>query len=248
MSFKRTTRISPPLAILVAVLASSMNVHAQEANDKAERLTTLETRLALLEREIQSLEDTKAIKRLQRAYGYYLDKGLGAELGKLFADHPETSVEYGDAGVYIGKERITEYLLGLIGNGLSEGQLFNHIILQGVVHVAPDGMTANGRWRALIQIGEHGESATWAEGPYENQYIKEDGIWKFHKLHWYQTFTAPYDPGWHQAPQPMGGINEDFPPDLPPTEVYQSYPSAYLPPFHYANPVSGRCEEGSCND
>lgn len=240
------TRNTLPLAVLPVLLAVS--ALAQDTDERIARLATLESRLTGLESEIQLLEDTKAIKRLQRAYGYYLDKGLWRELGNLFADDPETSVEYADQGVYIGKERIGEYMRRLVGDGREEGQLFNYIIMQGVVNVAPDGLTAKGRWRALIQVGQHGESAVWVEGPYENDYIKEDGTWKFHKIHWYQTLAAPYEPGWHLESIPMAGIGEDFPPDLPPTEEYESYPGAYLPPYHYANPVSGRCEEGICNE
>src|SRR5262249_3653169 len=213
----------------------------------AERLGALETELAMLEHDALILEDTKAIKRLQNAYGYYVDKKLSREIGALFADAPGTTAELGGLGVYVGKARIAEFYDKVIGGeGLKEGQLFNHMILQGVVHVAPDGLTAKGRYRALIQIGEHGKSATWAEGPYENEYVKENGVWKFGKVHWYQTFSAPYSPGWHKMSEPMNGPLADFPPDRPPTEVYQSYPGVYQPEYHYANPVSGRCEPGVC--
>lgn len=230
------------------LLGAGLRAQPEGIEAKLERVGALEAELATLEQEVQYLEDVKAIKRLQRAYGYYLDKRLSGELAALFADAPDTSVEYGNAGVYIGKARIAEYLERLIGTGPREGELFNHLILQGVVHVADDGMTAKGRWRALIQTGTHGESAVWSEGPYENEYVKEDGVWKFSKVHWYQTLAALYEPGWHLAPQPMAGIDEDFPPDAPPTESYESYPGAYLPPYHYRNPVSGRCEADSCND
>jgi hypothetical protein len=232
------------VAALCAALCSGGS--AQEPDAQA-RLATLESELATLERDVALLEDTKAIKRLQRAYGYYVDKKLSREIGALFADDPNTTAELGGSGVYVGRARIAEFYDRIIGGeGLEQGELFNHMILQGVVHVAPDGRTAKGRWRALIQIGEHGKSATWAEGPYENEYVKENGVWKFSKVHWYQTFSAPYSPGWHKAPEPMNPPLADFPPDRPPSVVYQSYPAVYQPPYHYRNPVSGRCEPGVC--
>jgi len=215
---------------------------AQEADPTA-RVAALEAKLVALEQEIELLEDTKAIKRLQRAYGYYADKKLSAEIGELFAQN--ATAEIGGLGVFVGKARIGDLYDFLLGDRLDDGELFNHIILQGVVDVAPDGNSARGRWRALIQLGEHGESAVWSEGPYENEYVKEDGVWKFSKLHWYATLTAPYDPGWHRAQIPLDGPSAELPPDRPPTETYQSYPSAYLPMYHYDNPISGRKAGGT---
>jgi len=233
------------VALCAALLATGGT--AQEGATPATRLAALEAALEALERDVGILEDTKAIKRLQRAYGYYVDKKLSRDIGALFADAPGTTAELGGSGVYVGRARIAEFYDRVIGGeGLEHGDLFNHMILQGVVHVAPGGRTAKGRWRALIQLGQHGESAVWAEGPYENEYVKEDGVWKFSKVHWYQTFSAPYSPGWHQAPQPLAPPLADFPPDRPPTVVYGSYPAVYQPPYHYANPVSGRCEPGVC--
>ena len=234
------------VAALCALLLATAG-GTQEAGGPTARLAVLEAELATLEHDLGLLEDTQLIKRLQRAYGYYVDKKLSREIGALFADDPGTTAELGGSGVYVGKARIAEFYDRIIGGeGLEQGELFNHMILQGVVHVAPDGLTAKGRWRALIQIGQHGESAVWAEGPYENEYVKEGGVWKFGKVHWYQTFSAPYSPGWHKAPQPMEPPLADFPPDRPSTVVYQSYPAVYQPPYHYRNPVSGRCEPQVC--
>jgi hypothetical protein len=251
------------VAFCAALVASAGG--AQEPGDATARLAALEAELATLEGDLGLLEDTKAIKRLQRAYGYYVDKKLSREIGALFADDPGTTAELGGSGVYVGKARIAEFYDRIIGGdegrdargratqgavagNLEHGELFNHMILQGVVHVAPDGLTAKGRWRALIQTGKHGESAVWAEGPYENEYVKEGGVWKFSKVHWYQTFSAPYSPGWHQLPQPMEPPLAELPPDRPPSAVYQSYPAVYQPPYHYRNPVSGRCEPEVCID
>ena len=236
MSRRRTAAaLAIGMAALGAVLVAGLP--AQEA-DPAARITALETKLAALEHEIGILEDTKAIKRLQRAYGYYADKKLAGEIAALFA--ADATAEIGGLGVFVGEARIAELYRFLLGDGLKDGELFNHIILQGVVDVAPDGNTAKGRWRALIQLGQHGETAIWSEGPYENEYVKENGVWKFGKVHWYATLTAPYDPGWHRAQIPLAGPSPELPPDLPPTETYASYPSAYLPMYHYDNPVSGR--------
>ena len=36
----------------------------------------------------------------------------------------------------------------------------------------------------------------WGRGLYENEYIKEDGKWRFKKLHWYITFLTLWENGW----------------------------------------------------
>jgi hypothetical protein len=220
----------------LAMLLIAGSVAAQQAD--LARLTALETELDALETEIQSLEDSKAIKRLQRAYGYYVDKKLTDEVAALFS--ADATVEIGGLGVYVGRDRIADFYDWVMDGPLEDGELFNHMILQGVVDVDADGRTAKGRWRALIQTGTDGESAVWTEGPYENEYVKEEGVWRFSKVHWYQTLSADYTPGWHLDAMPLAKPSEEFPPDLPPTEIYESFPGAYLTPFHYDNPVTGR--------
>jgi hypothetical protein len=233
-------------ALTVLALYGGNFARSQAVDEDLARLAMLEARLTGLEHEIERVEDIKAIRRLQRAYGYYVDQKLTDQVTALFAE--DASVELGNMGVYLGRDRIAEFYGRLMGDsGLADGELFNHIILQGYISLADDGQSAQGRWRALIQSGQHGESAFWGEGPYENEYVKEDGVWKFSRVHWFQTVLAPVDPGWHIAPLPMAGPLEDLPPDRPSTYEYESYPGAFQPPYHYANPVSGRCEAGVCD-
>jgi hypothetical protein len=204
--------------------------------------TAHDAQIAGLSARADRVQDANDIKRLQRAYGFYVDKGEWDQVADLFA--LDGSVEYANEGVYVGQARIREYLKRLGGgnDGLVEGHLNNHMILQPVVHVAPDGMTAKGRWRALIQAGHYKKDALWGEGTYENEYVKEGGVWKIKKLHWYAGFLAPYEGGWAKM-KPVdaivGDVVKDLPPDMPPTVDYKPYPAAFVPPYHYENPVTG---------
>src|SRR5690606_27773516 len=88
-----------------------------------------------------------------------------------------------------------------------------------------------------------GERASLGAAIYENEAVKEDGVWKLSKVHAFNTFTASYRGGWAKGANPtLPGPSQDFPPDGPPTKVYQAFPDVSDIPFHYANPVSGRTE------
>jgi hypothetical protein len=208
---------------------------------EAELDAALDQTVRTLELRRERIGDANDIKRLQRAYGYYVDEGMWDEVADLFAENG--SVEYGLDGVYMGREHIREYLYALGGgtSGLSEGQLNEHLQLMPVITVERDGMTAKGRWRGLILGGQLGESAMWGEGPYENEYVKEDGVWKVSKLHWYQSVVVPYETGWQNTEDPTGGVlvSSTLPADAPPTVEYETWPGTYLPPFHFPNPVLG---------
>ena len=231
------TRISD-LLVAIGIFSCAATIQAQVLPEST-RVSVLEAKLSSLETELTLLEDLQSIKRLQSAYGYYSSKAMGDDLADLFADDPRVSLELGGRGIYLGKDSIRDFFNHDV-NQLAEGELFNHVVGQGVVNVAPDGKTAKGRWRTLIQAGTYGEDGRWIEGPYENEYVKEDGVWKFSKIHWFVTLNASYDEGWHNKSYPIEGPLQDLPPDLPPSDDFKAYPGAYVKPFHYLHPVTGK--------
>lgn len=207
--------------------------------EEAARVSALAERIAALEQRKERIEDVNAIERLQAAYGYYVDRALWDDVANLFAD--DGTIEIGLDGVYVGKERVREYLQTLGGGrqGLVDGELNEHLQVMPVITLAPDGLTAKARWRAIVLTGRLGGDAFWGEGPYENEYVKEGGVWKIKTLHWYQALYVPYEGGWQTNADPTGAkfVSSVLPPDRPPSVEYKTWPDTYVPPFSFANPV-----------
>jgi len=199
------------LAIVVAAFGAGIfAVHAAEAPSAGTR-ASVDSRLNRLEAEVSAAEDVQAIKRLQRIYGYYVDKGMWEDLGAFFT---EDAVANYPAGTFIGHDSIRQHLFMNVGGkkmgevGLGDNRLYNHMNIQPVVHLDAGGKTAQGRWRAFATFGSLGGGATWAEGVYEMQYAKVNGVWKISRLDYYSGFGAPYSTGW-VAPQ--GAANSGTP-------------------------------------
>src|SRR5512139_1467597 len=125
-------------AVLAAIwlLAAPYVGQSRNGAEDRERRTVLQRRLKQLETEANRIEDARLIKRLQRAYGYYIGQGMWSQASDLFA--PQGTIEIGLDGVYVGQKRVRQYLFALGGGreGLKYGQLNEHFILQPVVHVA----------------------------------------------------------------------------------------------------------------
>ena len=196
-----------------------------------------EARLAAYRERVERLEDQDAIENLQAYFGYYFDKGLWDEVADLFAANG--SFEYGQRGVYVGQDRIRRALLLFGPEGLGKGYLNNHMQLQSIITVAPDGRTATARWQGMVMLSEPGANGVWGVGQYENAYVKERGVWKIAKLHFYVQAMGDYDLGFSRGPLRMEGPSALFPPDRPPSEVYRTFPSGYTPPFSFVHPVTG---------
>jgi len=210
----------------------------------AAKQVSIDAQITALTQRVETLEATRAIKKLQRAFGFYVDRGLWDDAADLFA--ADGTIEIGMDGVYVGKARIRDYLEKLHGGqpGLIYGQLNEWVTLQPVVDVASDGLSGKARWRDLGMLGQYKKHAEWRDGIYENAYVKQDGVWKIQSLHLYVNFLVPYEKGWARLKPGEGlgpsAVSKAFPPDRPPSVAYQSFPETFVPPFHAPNPVTGK--------
>jgi len=196
-------------------------------------------RLAQLAQRVQWMNDETQVQNLQHSYGYYLDRKLWDDVADLFAD--DGSLEVGQRGVYLGRPRIRRALETFYGaSPLRTGELFDHINLATVVTVAADGRTASARTTELSQLGLNGDFARWEEGTYENEFVKQNGIWKFKAVRFYPRLATDYDKGWAHDAKPAATVSKELPPDRQPRQAFEAYPKTHYVAFHYPNPVTGR--------
>jgi len=219
------------------------------------RIKELETRV----KNLQTLQDVEEIKKLQKAYGYYLFKWMHEEVIDCFAKSPETILEW-PQGTFKGADGPRRFFGNINTN---EDPEFMHQMMQisGIVNVDPDGMTANGRWWGFGAMaipagsmevpGGEGVDQAIACGVYEMGYIKEDGVWKILKVKWVPVYAGAPGEGWvkperRSKGRPTSdtsgdlGFPESWKPDGPPAGINYSYPSGYILPFHYKHPVTGK--------
>jgi hypothetical protein len=224
----------------------------------ADALKALEEKVEKLTRQVALLEDTHAVKCLHYKYGYYIDKCLYDEAVDLFSDTGEVHFLN---GVYKGKAGARRLYCDWFRsyftkgfNGPIRGFLLDHLLLQDVVDVAPDGMSAKGRFRCVLQGGCH-ESMTdavpnfpkqfWEAGIYENTYAKEGGVWKIKLLNYNMLWQANYQEGWTHSGVHLQALTKTYPADpngpnelLP--DVPKTWPETRVVPFHYPHPVTGK--------
>jgi hypothetical protein len=203
----------------------------------ADALSTAEAKAKALSAQLQLMEDRREVERLHMVFGFYFDKMLWGEAAAMFA--PKGSMELDNRGVFVGPAHIAKALT-VFGEGpIKTGQLFNHIQMQPIVTVAPNGRTAKARWKAFVQTGFPGQTGEWADGVYENDYVKEGGIWKIARLRYCQTMRTDYAKGWAKDAQPAPGVDPRFKPDRPPTGDCKAYPEVEGPAFHFRSPAAG---------
>ena len=220
-----------------------------------EKIRALEARLEELGQQVDLLKDVHAIRRLQHAYGYYIDKCLYDETVDLFAETGEVRFM---GGIFKGKAGVHRLYCGRFRenftggkNGPVKGFLLDHPQMQDIIDVAPDRKTALGRYRSCMQAGRHEDSVEetrqwWEGGLYENTYVREEGVWKLGVLNYRPVWHATFEEGWAKTPPNfIPFYTKTFPDDpLGPDELVDPvpvlWPDTDVLPFHYPHPVTGK--------
>lgn len=228
------------LGLALAAVGASQGAAPPVAPDLTPRLERIATRIASIDAQAVRIDDYNQLRNLQRIYGFYFDEALWDQVLDLFAD--DATVEIGQHGVHVGKASIRRYYLGLTDGrvGLKHGELNNQSQLAPVITLSADGRTAQARWRALIQDGVYGQDANWGTGVYENEYVKQDGVWKISRLHFYTRFYSPYNGGWTRATAALNARygKSTAKPDRAPSVRYATWPERFVVPIHYAGETS----------
>jgi len=222
---------------------------------KDKELQDLKKRVDSLEHALGVQQDIHDIRRLQYAYGYFIDKSQYNEVVDLFADDGEV---WFLGGVYRGRAGIERLYIERFRKNFTEnhngpryGWLLDHPQLQMIIDVADDRKSAAARGRSMMQAGLHetakGQQRQWFEGGiYENRYVREDGVWKMHRLGYFPFWHASFDEGWAKTPIDFIPMPKKcFPEDpLGPDELIDPpprlWPATDIVPFHYVHPVTGR--------
>ena len=211
---------------------------------------------ALVKR-VDDLESINAIRKLHYAYGYYIDYNRPKEVAKLFTEDGEVTFL---SGIYRGHDSINRLYGSWFQNYFTGGQpgpvygfLLDHFQMQDIITIGDDGLTAKGRFRAILMGGSH-ESRDYKPeglpdqfyevGIYENDYVKENGIWKISRLDYVLQWQAEYEKGWAHTTSHLQPSTVTYPENpLGPDELLPAprptWPHRVDVPMHYPHPVEG---------
>ncbi|ETI24595.1 hypothetical protein G647_03964 [Cladophialophora carrionii CBS 160.54] len=224
-----------------------------------DELAELKAEVKRLHAKLQKVEDEAEIRKVHFKYGYYLDKCLYQEVVDMFSNHPDAYVEFLGSR-YRGKEGIRRLYIGRFQNFFVKGRngpvygfLLDHPMMQDIVDVDASGTRAWARIRALMSAGTHqsiqeehprGHAQWWEGGLYENEYIKEDGVWKPFRYRYFPFWHADFERGWaHTKKNYIPWPTKTYPEDpIGPDELIEQqmlWPDTRCIPFHYPHPVTG---------
>lgn len=151
----------------------------------------LEARIKALEAKVQELSDQEAIRTLRYRYHECINERKLAEIVDLFTEDGE--LNFGYLGKAKGRAELTTFFVESVPRLLEFVKQFihNHVVQ---VH----GDKATGLSYLEAKSVSKGESYLVA-ARYDDEYVKQNGQWKFTRMNLTPYFTVPLREGWAQT-------------------------------------------------
>jgi hypothetical protein len=149
----------------------------------------LEARIAALEGVVQTLRDQDALRALRYRYHECINEGKYDEIPGLFTE--DGALDFGYLGKANGQAELVKFFQG-VSKLLSFVKQFIH---NHVVHVQGDQGTGLSYLEA--RSVSKGESYMVA-ARYDDEYVRQNGQWKFKSMNLTPYFTVPLREGWAQ--------------------------------------------------
>ncbi len=151
-----------------------------------------------LEARIQRLEDVQAIHDLKMAYAKLCDEGYDADgIVALFAAAEDVEWVSDVFGTHEDRDGIHKWF----DNVDEEIRWALHFMINPVIEVADDGRTATGRFYLLelatMSSPDGGDpDPVIMTGKYADDFVKEDGQWRFKRIEINFEQVSNLDQGW----------------------------------------------------
>jgi hypothetical protein len=146
---------------------------------------------------IQVLEDIEAIRKLKATYCYLCDAGLDDARNRdallsHFTEDARVDFGLGPASVFEGTEGLKTFFGEVVPGAVS---FCMHMVHNPIIEVHGD--RATGRWYYEAPTTDTSTNgAQWMTGTYEEEYVRQNGEWKFASIKTRWNYISPYEEGW----------------------------------------------------
>ena len=155
-----------------------------------DQIAELVLKLDELQNRVRTLEDADAIRNLKARYAAYCDDNYNPDkIAELFVE--DAVWESGSLGRFEGREAIRDFFRGA-------SNIFTFALHYGLnPQIEVMGDTARARWYLFMPctLGD-GDRAMWRAGIDEEEYVRENGEWKFKSKTSTVVFNTPFEEGW----------------------------------------------------
>ncbi len=151
--------------------------------------------LPALAARVAALNDEDAVRNLQHAYGYYVDRKMWDDVVDLFDE--AAVIEIAGVGSFTGRDGVRKAIERMGAAGLSHGQLNDRPQFDTIVKVSPGGGEAFARGTELAMLGEADKGeASWEVSVFRNRFVKAGGLWKIREIRIQPLLKTSYADGW----------------------------------------------------